>query len=518
MSNKKKPTILVILDGWGVAPPSKSNVIDLAKKPNLEKLYKIYPSTVLGATGEDVGLKKNRMSGSEAGHINIGAGRIVMQDSLHITQMIEDGSFFKNQVLLGAVENTKKNSSQFHLMGLMGNIDSPHSNPEHFRAVLRTAKEKGISEVFCHLFTDGRDSYPRSALEHLKNFRKIISEEGIGKIATIGGRFYGMDRAKNWSRLIKAYEAMAFGKGEEAQSVEEAIENAYQKNLNDEYILPTVIMENGQVIAKISKGDSIVFFNLRSDRARQFTKLFVLTNQKKILEDKMPQIKKIEDLYFVAMTAFGPDLDVHIIFSEASLIDTLPVALKDVKQLYIAEMEKFAHITYFINGGYADSVDGEDRIMIDSPITDSYAKIPEMAAGKITEKILEFLENNKYDFIAVNYANADMVGHTGDFQATVKAVEFLDKQIGILSEAILKIGGRMIITADHGNADDMVDFGTDQPNTFHTKNPVPFLVVGEDLKDKKLRDGGVLGNIVPTVLDILGKKQPSIMDKKSLLE
>lgn len=517
MTNKKSPTLLVILDGWGVAPPSRANAITLAKKPIFDELYKKYPSTILGATGEDVGLEVQKMSGSEAGHMNIGAGRTVAQDSLFITESIKGGSFFYNQDILGSIAHAKKFKSNLHVAGLMGNSDSPHNDPEHFRAILKMAKKNDIKEVFCHFFTDGRDSYPKSALEHLKKFRKIMKREGLGKIATIGGRFYAMDRVKNWKRLMLAYDAMVFSRGETATSAEEAIEKAYNSGLTDEYILPTVITENGMPVANVSKNDSIILYNLRSDRSRQFTKLFVANNKKSILTDDMPVIDKIKNLYFVAMTDFGPDLDIHTAFPSCPVLMTMPSVLKKIKQLYIAESEKFAHVTYFLNGGHNKKINGEDRVMISSPKIDSYANIPEMSAAKITKYVIKKIKENAYDFIALNFANADMVGHTGELKATIEAVEFLDKQIGILSKEILKRKGNMIITADHGNADDMLDFETDQPNTFHTKNPVPFILVSEKFKQRKLREGGVLGNVAPTVLEVIGIKKPEAMSRGSLL-
>lgn len=517
MTSKKTPTILVILDGWGVAPPSRANAITLAKKPIFDELYEKYPSTILGATGGDVGLEDHKMSGSEAGHMNIGAGRTIAQDSLFITESIKGGSFFFNQAILGSIAHVKKFKSNLHVAGLMGNSDSPHSDPEHFRAILKMAKKNGIKEVYCHFFTDGRDSYPKSALDHLKAYRKIMRKEGLGKIATIGGRFYAMDRVKNWKRLMTAFDAMVFSRGEVADSAEEAIKKAYQNNLTDEYILPTVILENGKSIAAVSKNDAIVLYNLRSDRSRQFTKLFVAKNKEHMLEDDMPITDKIKNLYFVAMTDFGPDLNVHTAFSSCPVSMTLPLSLKKIKQLYIAESEKFAHVTYFLNGGYDKKIDGEDRVMINSPKVDSYANIPEMSAAKITKYVMKKIKENAYDFIALNFANADMVGHTGNLKATVAAVEFLDKQIGILSKEVLKRKGNMIITADHGNADDMIDFETDQSNTFHTKNPVPFILVSEKFKQRKLREGGVLGNVSPTVLDVMGIEKPEAMNRGSLL-
>ncbi|MFA5993709.1 MAG: 2,3-bisphosphoglycerate-independent phosphoglycerate mutase [Parcubacteria group bacterium] len=517
LTNKKSPTLLVILDGWGVAPPSKGNAITLAKKPVLNRLYELYPSTTLGATGTDVGLEDHCMSGSEAGHMNIGAGRIVSQDSKHISQSIKDKSFFMNPALIGAMTHVRKNNSKLHILGLMGNSDSPHSNPEHFRAVLRLAKAKGIDQVFCHLFTDGRDSYPKSALEHLKYFRRIIEQEGVGKIATLTGRFYAMDRDKHWDRLMQTYACMVTGKGEKSNSPEEAISIAYTNGLSDEYIKPTVILEDGNPMAIIGENDSIIFFNLRSDRAREMTKLFAASGVCYIADKTLPKNEAIPNLYFTAMTDFGPDLSVHTAFPGHTIPATLPMVLGEIKQLYIAESEKFAHITYFLNGGYADLVDGEERVMIKSPSVNSYAETPEMSAREITQYIVAAIDQDKYDFIAVNYANADMVGHTGDLPATVQAVEFLDAQIGILVEKVLQKGGNLVVTADHGNADDMVDFDSEQPNTFHTKNPVPFLLVSEKFKNNKLRDGGVLGNIAPTLLDVLEIEKPKIMLKNSLL-
>lgn len=519
MIKQKTPTILIILDGWGVAPPGKGNAITLAKTPVLDRLYELYPSTTLGATGVDVGLEENQMSGSEAGHINIGAGRIVKQDSLRISKRIKDGSFFQNPALAGAVSHCKKFGGKFHLMGLMGNTDSPHSHPEHFRAILRLAKVKGAAEVYCHLFTDGRDSYPKSALTHLSYFKKIIKEEKIGKIATICGRFYAMDRSKNWDRLTRVYDAMVFTNGEKAHSPEEAINRAYEKNLTDEYVEPTVIQEDGKPIAKIGKNDSLVFFNLRSDRARQLTKLFAATNKERIITDNMPVIDKIENIYFVAMTDFGPDLSINTAFQGHNLSSTFPMVLADFRQLYIAEMEKYAHLTYFFNGGYPDPVGNEERITVPSPKVDSYALQPEMAAGIITDNVVKYIQEDKYDFTAINFANADMVGHTGNLKATIQAVEFVDKQLGRIIKEMMKKGGELIITADHGNADRMLDLvdGKEIINSFHTKNPVPFLLVGKKFKKARFLYGGILGNIVPTILEIMDVKKPDKMECDSLI-
>ncbi|MCK9379111.1 MAG: 2,3-bisphosphoglycerate-independent phosphoglycerate mutase [Candidatus Moranbacteria bacterium] len=520
IGREKRPTVLIILDGWGIAPPSDSNAIFLAKTPFLDEIFKKYPFTTLGATGEDVGLDDHQMSGSEAGHMNIGAGRIVMQDSHFISESIQNKSFFENPVLIGAVRHAKVNQGNFHIMGLMSDVDSPHSNPEHFRALLRLAKDNGVSEVYCHFFTDGRDSYPKSALTQLKNFQKIIAQEGIGKIATISGRFYAMDRAKNWKRLSLAYDALVFSRGEKAGSPEEAIENAYKNNLTDEYIVPTVIFEGNNPVARLKKNDSVVFYNLRSDRARQFSKLFVAVNKDRILTDDMPIIDHLENLYFTAMTDFGPDLDIHTAFPGRTLEMTLPVALEGKKQLYIAESEKYAHITYFLNGGYPNPVSGEDRIMIPSPVIDSYADYPQMSAEKIADKTIESINENRYDFIAINFANADMVAHTGNLNATIKAIEFVDEQVARIVKKVLDAKGTAIITADHGNADVMIDVvdGEKRMHTFHTKNPVPFAIVGDKFSEIRLKNGGILGNIAPTIVDVMSIRKPKEMKMESLIE
>lgn len=515
----KKPTVLVILDGWGEAPKNRANAISLAKTPFMDNVKNKFPFTLLDATGEAVGLSENQMSGSEAGHINIGGGRVVIQDSHIIDEEIETGRFFSNPVLISAIRNAKVNKSKFHLMGLMSTSDSQHSNPNHFRMLLRLAKKNGIKEVYCHLFTDGRDSYPKCALSLLEKYKEIIKDEGIGKIASLSGRFWAMDRAKNWDRLIKAYDALVFSKGKKAGSPEEAINKAYERGELDETVSPTVIIENNLPIAAFGEKDSVIFFNFRSDRARQFTKLFVEIGENIKKNDKIPPIKKISDLHFVSMGDFGPDLDVHTAFVSIQVENSLPIALKDKKQFYIAEGEKYAHMTYFFNGGYADSVAGEERLLVPSLSVKSYAKVPEMSAEKITNLVLGKIRNADYDFYAINYANADMVGHTGDMKATIKAVEYVDKKLALLWNEINKRKGTFIITADHGNADNMIDVvdGKEFPNTFHTKNKVIFSVLGGGFSKKELKIGGKLGNIAPTILEIMDMEKPKEMTCDSLL-
>lgn len=516
---KKKPLVFTILDGWGIGPDDKNvNAISVAKTPFFDEMKERFPFSELGATGLDVGLEKNQMSGSEAGHLNIGAGRIVKQDVRTILEDIADGSFFKNPVFLGAINHAKKLKSKVHLVGLLGNSDSPHAHPDILLALLILLEKNGLGkETFMHLFTDGRDSFPKSAQEHWKRWENFLKKESHARCATICGRFYAMDRTKKWDRLMKAYDAIVYGKGERYSTVEGAIEDNYKKGNTDEYIDPSIIVEGGEPIATIKDNDVIIFFNFRSDRARQFSKFFVGT---KIDGEKdFPNIPHLNNLFFVAMTNFGPDLQLETAFRSEPIKSTLPAALTDIKQLYIAETEKFAHVTYFINGGYSAAVGGEDRIMIASPDVKSYAQKPEMSAKHVTETIEKNLNHNVYDFITVNYANADMVGHTGDFAATVKAVEYLDAQLLKLYKTVEKNNGTLVISADHGNAEIMVDKKTGRTFTFHTKNPVPFCVLSSNKKRNiRLETDGVLGNIAPTILDILEIPKPEEMKKDSLIK
>ncbi|MEA3273638.1 MAG: 2,3-bisphosphoglycerate-independent phosphoglycerate mutase [Patescibacteria group bacterium] len=504
------PYVAVILDGFGMAPKYEGNAVELARKPNYDKLKKQYPYTELGASGKDVGLEAGGMSGSEVGHTNIGAGRVIEQESKIISQGIDDKTFFQNPVLLKAVNHVEKIGSRLHLVGLLSSDNSPHSKLKHFTAILEIAKQKGISEVFIHFFTDGRDSKPQSAEKHLKKWNNIMDTIGIGKVATVGGRFYGMDRVKNWDRLKMAYNAMAKGEGEKADSAQEAIKQARAQKLIDEYILPTVIYEQGKPVAKIADNDAVIFFNLRSDRARQLTKLFVLEES---TETELPQ-PRVKNLFFVTLTDFGPDINTHTAFAANNIYQTLPSALANSRQLYISETEKFAHVTFFLNGGFPDSVAGEKRIMIPSPDVNSYAETPEMSAKAITDVIIKYTEEEAYDFILVNYPNPDMLGHTGDIKATVKGIEFVDKCLGRLWKEIQKREGGMFVFADHGNADEMLDKKTGEKLTFHTTNPVPFIMAYDKLRGKKLATGGKLGNIAPSILKTMDIKKERKMGEE----
>ncbi|MCK5332322.1 2,3-bisphosphoglycerate-independent phosphoglycerate mutase [Candidatus Parcubacteria bacterium] len=514
----KKPTnILIILDGWGVAPKSKGNAIELAKKPFYNSLIKKYPNTTLNAIGLAVGLSSNERSGSESGHVNIGAGRIVKQDSQIVTEDIESGKFFKNSELLKTMKHVAEKKSNLHLIGLLSELDSPHSDPEHLYALLKLAKQKKMKQVYLHLFTDGRDTNEKKALLFLKDLNKAIKKIGIGKIATIGGRYYGMDRVKHWDRLQRAYDAMVLGEGLKSKSAEEAIQNSYKQGLSDEFIVPTVIVnKTGRPIVRIKDNDSIIHFNIRGDRARQFMKLFVL-DQVLGYESKSHNLKKI---FACALVDLGPDLPIKVAYPSQSIKNTLPFVLKDLKQLYITEDEKYPHITYFLNGGHKDPIGGEEREHVVSQNVFSYDQKPEMSAGDITDVIVSNIEYSVYDFIAVNYANADMVGHTGNLKATITAVEFLDKCLKRVIEKVLESGGVAVVTSDHGNADEMIDLKTGETMTMHSKNPVPFIVVRNKCTSGrcKLKKNGILGNVAPTILDILDIKKPKDMVLGSLLE
>jgi len=513
---KRKPVVLMILDGWGIAPPSDGNAIYLANTPTIDRLWQKYPHGEVRAYGEAVGLEKEGRSGSETAHENIGAGRVVIQDSRRISESIESGSFFSNQVLLGAIEHIKKTEgSSLHLMGLLSCDDSPHSKMKHLKALLELAKKKRIKNVYLHLFTDGRDSPPKSAKRFIRELLGYIDEIGVGEIATIGGRFYGMDRSKRWERLIVAYNAMVLGKGEVAKNAFEAVDNAYKQGITDEYILPTVIVnEKGKPRAVIKDGDSVIFFHFRSDRARQFTKLFA---QEKFNEIKRKKILK--KLFFVAFTNFGPDLSVRTAFPSLPIKNTLPVVLGDLRQLYIAETEKFAHVTYFFNGGYADPIKGEARVIIQSDDTVNYKDNPKMSAKELTDVVVGNIKFDVYDFITLNFANLDMVGHTGCIPAAIKAAEEVDRNAARIIKAVLEKDGAAVIIGDHGNADEMLDPETKESHTCHSKNPVPVIIVGNKwegnatiIKDAKLCD------IAPTILAIFGIKKPKEMTGHNLLK
>ncbi len=519
-NSKKPPFVLLILDGWGIAPKSPANAIEMAKKPNFDYCWNNYPHTLLEASGKFVGLPPAQAGNSEAGHMNIGAGRVVDQDAIYILKEINTGKFFKNAAFEAAYKHIVNNKSDLHIMGMLSNGQSAHSDPDHLLALLTWARLKKISNVYLHLFTDGRDSPQRSALKLVEALmRQLKNKELKGKrsgewIATITGRFYAMDRKKSWQRTEAAYNAMVLGKGTFAKSPQAAITQAYNRGETDEFILPYVIKRNGKPVGKIKDNDAIIFFNLRSDRARQLAKPFVQKDFYKLNQGEFKRRKTLKNIVFVAMTDFGPDLDsILTAYPSPDLTATLPMVIDGRKQLYIAEKEKYAHVTYFFNGGYADPVAFENRVLVPSPNVNSYDLLPEMSVYKITAKVIKELV--KYQFIVINFANPDMVGHTGNIKACIEAIEHVDKCLGKLKEAVLKKNGTLIITSDHGNADQMLDLQTNEVYTEHTSNPVPFIILGQKGNKLKLKKGK-LSDIAPTILKLMGINKTKEMKGKVL--
>lgn len=515
-----KPVVLVVLDGWGLGKATKGNAIAEAKLPTIEKLNKYYPHTALQASGVSVGLPWGESGNSEVGHITLGAGKIIYQNMPRITMAIQSGEFFKNHEFLKATSHAQETGGDMHLMGLIGK-GGVHSYMDHIYALLELMKNQKMERVYLHIFTDGRDSPPNSGAESVMEIQKHIKRFGVGKIATVCGRYFAMDRNNNWDRVQKAYDLMTRGEGEKITDSAEYLRASYMKEAFDEYMKPAVVTENGKPVALIKKGDSVIFFNFREDRARQITKAFALPGFFKFKRDQ------IKDLYFVTMTRYEDNLPVKVAFPPVGVKESLGTVLSknNLAQLRIAETEKFAHVTYFFNGGAEDAFPGEDRIIIPSKATDSFDKIPEMSAGEITDKVLEAVNGEKYAFILLNYANADIVGHTANEKATIKAVEFVDECLGRLITAVLAKNGCLLITADHGNAEELVNNMTSEKNTEHSVNPVPVWFVASDNHRKNplpetkdnLEAAGLLSDIAPTILELLNLKKPEEMTGESLL-
>ena len=502
----KKPVALIIMDGFGYNPDDYGNAIRAAKKPNLDKYMK-GPHTIIGASGLDVGLPDGQMGNSEVGHTNIGAGRIVYQMLVKISKSIKDGDFFENKALLDAMKNCKEKNSSLHLMGLLS-PGGVHSHMEHLYGLLEMAKKNGLDKVYVHAFLDGRDVPPSSAAEYMEEAVAEINKIGVGSVATISGRFYAMDRDNAWDRVEKAYNALVFGEGVQETDPVEAIRNSYANDVTDEFMLPTVVDKNGMIKAD----DSVVFFNFRPDRARQLTRTFV--------DPEFTGFTRKNGyfpVHFVCMAQYDAAMpNVSVAFPPEQLVMTLGEYLsKSGKtQLRIAETQKYAHVTFFFNGGEEKQFEGEERILIKSPDVETFDMKPEMSAFEVTEAVVDAINSDKYDVIILNYANCDMVGHTGIFDAAKTAVEAVDTCVGRMVDAILAKGGVALITADHGNADKMYE-PDGSAFTAHTTNPVPFIVVGEDCE---LREGGVLADIAPTILQLVGLPQPEEMTGKSLIK
>ena len=507
----KKLTMLMILDGFGENPNNEGNAVNLAKKPNIDKLRKICPVSHIDASGAAVGLPDGQMGNSEVGHTNIGAGRIVYQKLTKITKSIEDGDFFSIPEFTEAIENVKKNNSKLHIMGLLSD-GGVHSHQRHLYGLLELAKRKGLdNNVFIHAFMDGRDTLPASGEGYIQELQEKMKEKGVGKIATLSGRYYAMDRDKRWDRVEKAYNALVKGEGVLAKDPIQAIEESYQQEIFDEFVVPTVITDaNDQPLAKIESGDSVIFFNFRPDRARQLTRA--------IVDDKFDGFKTDKlDIDFVCMTEYDDTMpNVKIAFKPEELTNTFGEVVSKLgkKQLRIAETEKYAHVTFFFNGGREEPYPGEDRILVNSPKVATYDLQPEMSAYEVTEKVVEAINSEKYDTIVLNFANTDMVGHTGNIDAAIKAVEAVDKCVGEIVEAVQKQNGVLLITADHGNAEQMIDYQTGEPLTSHTTNLVPLILVG--MENVELKDGR-LCDLTPTMLDIMEEQKPKEMTGESLL-
>ena len=508
----KKPVMLMILDGFGIAKASDGNAVSLAKKPNFDRLIKEYPHSTLEASGMAVGLPEGQMGNSEVGHLNIGAGRIVYQELTRITKAIADGEFFENEELLKAMKNAKENNSALHLMGLLSD-GGVHSHINHLKGLLEFAKKEGLTKVYVHAFMDGRDVAPSSGKEFIEKTEEMMKEVGVGKLATISGRYYAMDRDNRWERVELAYNAIVRGTGNTANSAMEAIEESYKNDKTDEFVVPTVILENGNPTAKVKSGDSVVFFNFRPDRARELTRALTQKDFDGFKAEKL-------DLTFVTMTQYDKSFEgVMVAFKPQTLKNTLGefVANKGLNQLRIAETEKYAHVTFFFNGGVEKPNENEDRALIASPKVATYDLKPEMSAYEVTDELLKRIDSDKYDMIILNYANPDMVGHTGVIPAAVKAVETVDECLGKVADKILEKNGSLFITADHGNAEVMIDPETGAPFTAHTTDPVPFVWVSNDAKGKTLEDGK-LSDIAPTMLNEMGLKAPEEMTGHSLIK
>ncbi|WP_177505010.1 2,3-bisphosphoglycerate-independent phosphoglycerate mutase [Anaerosinus sp.] len=510
MEKLTAPVALVILDGWGIGKADDpNNAIAVANTPVMDGLLAKYPNTSLACSGEAVGLPDGQMGNSEVGHLNIGAGRVVYQELTRITKAIREGEFFENPVLLDVIAKAKVAGGALHLMGLLSN-GGVHSHNTHLYALLELAKKQGVKDVYVHAFLDGRDVPPSSAVEFIEALEEKIAEIGVGKIATVSGRYYAMDRDKRWDRVEKAYLAIACAEGNKATTAVECVKNSYADDKTDEFVVPTVIGDYTGMNAK----DGAIFFNFRPDRARELTHAFT-----DVEFDGFARQKGYMEIAFATMTQYEKGLNVEIAYNPQTLTNTFGEVLRDngLKQLRIAETEKYAHVTFFFNGGVEAPLENEQRILVPSPKVATYDLQPEMSAIEVTDKVVAEIEAKNHDVIILNYANGDMVGHTGVIPAAIKAVETVDTCVGRLVDAMLKIGGTVCITADHGNADQMVDPITGGPFTAHTTNKVPFIVVGKD-KIGRTVNNGRLADIAPTILDIIGIKVPTEMTGKSLLK
>ncbi|WP_028308018.1 2,3-bisphosphoglycerate-independent phosphoglycerate mutase [Desulfitibacter alkalitolerans] len=511
---KYKPVVLTILDGWGISEKKQGNAILSAETKNMDNYLANYPNTILETSGEAVGLPAGQMGNSEVGHLNIGAGRIVYQDLTRISKAIKDGDFFENPELIKAYKNCCKESGKsLHLMGLLSD-GGVHSHIEHVFALIEMAKKMEVENLYVHCFLDGRDVPPKSALKYINSLEEKLKEIGIGQIATISGRYYAMDRDKRWDRVEKAYRAMAMGEGQRASSAKEAVENSYAQGITDEFVQPTVIIKGNNPAATIKEGDTLIFFNFRGDRAREITRAFVDKDF-----DAFERPTGWLNLKYLCMTEYDATIEAPVAFPPERFVNTLGevLAKNKMKQLRIAETEKYAHVTFFFNGGEEEPNPGEERILIPSSKVATYDLQPEMSAQELTKTVINEINKDIYDVIIINYANPDMVGHTGNFEAAVKAVEVVDECIKKVADAVLEKQGVIIITSDHGNAEEMVEEEKGTPHTAHTSSPVPVIILGLR-EEKTLRDGGSLRDLAPTMLELLEIEKPKEMTGQSLID
>jgi 2,3-bisphosphoglycerate-independent phosphoglycerate mutase len=508
----KKPTVLMIMDGYGLNDKVEGNAVAQAKTPVVDQLMKDYPFVKGNASGLAVGLPDGQMGNSEVGHLNMGAGRIVYQDLTKITKAIQDGDFFENKALLSACENVKEHDSSLHLMGLMSD-GGVHSHIEHVFGLLELAKRQGIKNVYVHCFLDGRDTPPASGKEYVETLEAKMKELGVGKVASVMGRYYAMDRDNRWDRVEKAYNALVYGEGVTAESAPAGIQASYDQEVTDEFVLPTVVVENGAPVATIKENDSVIFYNFRPDRAREITRTFCIDDF-----DGFDRGERVKTTY-VCFTEYDVTIpNKQVAFVKEEITNTFGefLAKNGLKQARIAETEKYAHVTFFFNGGVEEPNEGEDRILVKSPKVATYDLKPEMSAYEVCDKLVEAIKSLKYDVIIINFANPDMVGHTGVQEAAIKAIEAVDECVGRTVDAIKEVNGQMFICADHGNAEQLIDYETGEPFTAHTTNPVPFILVNAD-PAYKLREGGCLADIAPTLIELMGMEQPAEMTGKSLL-
>lgn len=508
----KKPVVLMILDGYGLNDNCEHNAVCEGKTPVMDQLMSQCPFVKGQASGLAVGLPEGQMGNSEVGHLNMGAGRVVYQELTRITKSINDGDFFNVPEFLTAVENCKKNNSALHLFGLVS-TGGVHSHLNHIYGLLELAKRNGLEKVYVHCFLDGRDTPPESGKEFVTELEAKMAELGTGKVASVMGRYYAMDRDKRWDRVELAYKALTKGEGNTAASATEGIQASYDAGKSDEFVVPFVVTENGKALATINDGDSVIFFNFRPDRAREITRAFCDDDFTGFARDKRL------DLTYVCFTEYDPTIpNKEVAFHKVSINNTFGefLAANGLKQARIAETEKYAHVTFFFNGGVEEPNEGEDRILVKSPKVATYDLKPEMSAYEVCDKLVEAIKSDKYDVIIINFANPDMVGHTGVEAAAIKAIEAVDECVGKAVEAVKEVNGQMFICADHGNAEQLVDYETGAPFTAHTTNPVPFILVNAD-PSYGLREGGCLADIAPTLIELMGMEQPAEMTGKSLL-